>query len=133
MNILSGNILEVKYNGHICLVSIKVGDDLLTSLVIEDPTNTTGQLIEGNKVNLHFKETEIILAKTRDLPISLSNSLHCTIDKIERDEILSKIQLDYSGRKLQAIVTSAEVLKLELNEKDTIFVFVKNNEIMLSY
>ncbi len=131
MNILKGNISAIQNQGHICLVSISIETDVFTSLVIEK-IGSADYLEVGKAVSLHFKETEIILSKSKEIPTSLSNVFHCTIDKIEEGSILSKVYLNYLSEKLHAIITTQVLQSMELNEKDEIFAFVKDNEIMLS-
>ncbi len=131
MNILQGNILKIKNQGNISLVYIQKEEDIFTSLVIERP-GSVAYLENGHKVNMHFKETEVILSKEKDLPTSLSNPFECIVDDIEKGMILSKIYLDYRTEKIHAVISTESLDRLHFKNGDRLYAFVKNNEIMLS-
>lgn len=132
MNRLQGEIISVETEDDISLVEIKVGDTSVKSVVIEKPEES--ELIsQGKKVQVLFKETEVIIGTDPVIPlISLRNKFMCRIREIRGGRLLSKIFLDFGDTRIISIITTQAVEQLELKEGDTVVAMVKTNEIMLS-
>ncbi len=131
MNILKGTIQKISTEGHISLISIQCGQDVFSSLVIENQESAP-YLKVGYPVQMYFKETEVILSKEGELPTSLNNVFSCVITEIIIGKILSKVYLQYGAEEVHAIITTAPLEKLKIKAGDAIFALIKNNEIMLS-
>ncbi|MEO6904661.1 MAG: TOBE domain-containing protein [Bacteroidia bacterium] len=131
MNILNGNILEIKTEGSLSLVKVTAHNCVITSLLIDTPMRSE-YLKEGNKVNVVFKETEVILAKQLEGLISVQNKLNCIVEHVERGELLCKITMDFQGVKLISIITRNAFDQLKITEKEKIVALIKSTEVSLA-
>ena len=131
MNRLKGEISSITTEGNLSLVTITCGEITLKSVIIEKP-GTVPYLKTGHPVNILFKETEVVIGKNTELPISLQNRIPCKIDRIESGKLLSKIVLKTSTDEIVAIITSNAVEQLALEPGLPVLAMIKTNEIMLS-
>ena len=109
MNVLSGNIAEVRVNGELSIVRVKVGDHLLSSIVIDTP-ETADYLVPGGEVRVIFKETEVIIGTGSTEGISLRNKFRGRVEKIDSDILLSwskSLPLETDDRKSVMVFLSA--------------------------
>ncbi len=131
MNILNGEIESIQVNGSLSLVKVKLGEIRLTSIVIDTPASST-YLKVRNKVKVIFKETEVILGKGENLPISLQNKIVGKVESIESGDLLSKVVLKTSAGLVTSIITTNAVRQLEITKNSQITAMIKTNEMMLS-
>lgn len=129
MNTLIGHINKIDDFEGLTLIEIKVENDILKSIVINNSTHTYHS---NDKVELLFKETEVILGQKTNHLISLQNKLNCKIISIQNGKLLSQIQLQYHDFKLYSIITTNSVLNLDLKVNDNIVAYIKTNEIMVA-
>ena len=87
MNKLSGIITKIQQSGAILLVDVDVDGHGFSAMLIESATQPEW-LQEGNSIDLVFKETEVSLAKNLSGLISMRNRMKCTLQNIERGELL---------------------------------------------
>lgn len=131
MNKLIGTIVELRTEGQMSLVSIKVGSHLISSIVLETPASAS-YLANGGQVNVLFKETEVILAKGPVEGISVQNKLPGKIVEIESAVLLSRVTIDIGTDKIVSIITTKGASQLNLKVNDEIVAMIKTNEITLS-
>lgn len=131
MNVLKGEIESVTVKNSLSLVKIKVGSFHLTSIVIDTP-DSSPYLKIGNRINAIFKETEVIIGKGREHPISLQNKITGTIDAIESGDLLSKVSLETEIGEIVSVITSNAVNQLQLVKGSEVTAMIKTNEVMLS-
>ena len=131
MNILKGIIEKLTIHGKLTLINLKVKGVLMSAIVIDTP-DTAPYLKTGNEITVLFKETEVIMATGNTDQISLRNKFYGTIDKIETNEILSKLTINTSVGKIKSIITTNAVNQLQLKKNIEVTAMVKTNEIMLS-
>jgi molybdate transport system regulatory protein len=131
MNVLPGEIMEIITEDEISLVKIKMDDQVFSSIVLDTPA-TCPYLKTGNPVKLLFSESEVIIARTFPLAISVQNKIGCRITSIKSGKILCELTLDIDGRQIRSIITRNACEQLNLRENDTITALVKTNEVSLS-
>lgn len=131
MNILTGKIASITSSGNISLVEVTVSEVVLSAMVIGN-TTTTDFLMEGNSVQLLFKESEVSLAKNFQGDISLRNRLKGPVLAIKRGEVFTEITFDFKGDRLKSLITTRSVDRLGIESGDVVTGFVKSNEIILS-
>ena len=131
MNSLKGEIEAIDVNGNLTLVGIKVGECHFKSIVIETP-ETVDYLHVGSKVNVLFKETEVIIGLGENMRISLRNKMISTITAIEKGKLLAKLVMQTNAGEVISIITSNAVDNLDLKEGGKVMAMVKTNEILLS-
>jgi len=132
MNNLKGNIKSINNKGSLSIVDINVGNNIIFKTIIIESPKTASYLIEGHKINVIFKETEVVIGKGVIHPISMQNKVVGTILNIEKGELLSKVTIDIAIGKIVSIITTSAVENLELSLGEEITAMIKTNEIMLS-
>ena len=85
----------------------------------------------GNTIDVIFKETEVSLAKNLSGMISMRNRMKCTVQQIERGELLSKISLKFQKYIVISAITTRSVDSLQLHIGDEVEALVKANEVSL--
>ena len=108
MNSLKGDITKSEVNGKLSLVSLKVGSVDFKSIVIETP-ETVDYLREGGKVQVMFKETEVIIGKGENLQISLRNKMFGNIKTLEVGKLLAQLTIDTDAGEIISIITANAV------------------------
>jgi len=131
MNLLSGEIENLRVKSSLTLVNLKVGQTRLTTIVIDTP-ETAPYLRIGNSVTVIFKETEVIIGKGTEHHISLQNKLVGTIQSIESGDLLSRLAMDTDAGKVVSVITTNAVNELQLKPGTQITAMIKTNEIMLT-
>lgn len=112
-------------------MEISIKDDLFKSIIIETPESAPF-LKAGIPINIMFKETEVSVAKELSGRISLQNKIDCTIENIERGELLSKVILNYKGSVVVSVITTGAVEQLELSPGDKVKALIKTNEVIIT-
>lgn len=128
MNVLRGEIIDIVTEHHLSLVNVKVGDVLLTSIVIDTPPYVK----KTNFIKLLFKETEVIIAREGTLAISVQNRIPCTVEKIKKGKLLCELALTSGPHRLSSVITARACDQLQLREGDRVLALIKTNEISLS-
>ena len=114
----------------ILLVDINVDGQGFSAMLIESAM-IPEWIRTGKQVNLVFKETEVSLAKNLSGLISMRNRIKCTVEHIERGELLSKISLRFQKYTLTSAITTRSVDMLDLKIGDEVEALVKANEVSL--
>ena len=130
MNKLPGIIVKIQQSGAILLVDIEVEEQLFSALLIES-TARHDWIKTGKTVGVVFKETEVSLAKNLSGQISLRNRMKCTVQKIERGSLLSKIVLKYRNYTVCSVITTRSADALQLAIGNEVEALVKANEVSL--
>jgi molybdopterin-binding protein len=132
MNNLSGHIKEVEVSGDISLVTVgMIGEIQLKAIVIDTP-NTVPYLKADQKLNVLFKETEVVIGIRKEAGISLQNRIPGNVVKVERGKFLSSLEIESTAGIIRSIISTAAVEELKLKTGMAVFAMVKLNEIMLS-
>jgi len=130
MNKLLGTIAKIQQSGAIVLVDIDVDGHSFSAMLIES-SGLPDWLQTGNHVNLIFKETEVSLAKNLSGQISMRNRMKCTVTKVERGELLSKVILHFQNYEIVSAITTRSVDMLGLTQGDEVEAMIKANEVSL--
>jgi molybdate transport system regulatory protein len=130
MNKLTGIITQIQKSGAILLIDVEVDGHGFSALLIESSSHPQW-LMEGNPVDLVFKETEVVMAKQLSGAISMRNRMLCKVLQAERGELLSKITLKFKDYLITSAITSRAVDSLQILVGDEIEALVKANEISL--
>lgn len=127
MNKIEGIISKIESSGNISLIHIDVEKDTFYSIII----NIEEYIQIGKKITLLFKETELIVAKNISQEISISNKFMVKVAKIEKDNIISKLYLEYKKQILVSLLITKDLEKLNIKEGESIIAFLKASEIIL--
>ncbi|WP_373057635.1 molybdopterin-binding protein [Zunongwangia sp. H14] len=131
MNKLKGEISAIESSGSLSMLDILVKGIHLKVIVVETP-ETASYLKTGKKMNLLFKETEVVLSKNPALSISIENSIKGTVTAITKEKLLSKVELASPQGNISAVVSTEKLVEMQLKENAEVLVMLKSNEIMLS-
>lgn len=131
MNSLKGIITRIKSDEHFSLVEMEANGNTFKSIIIETP-ETVSFLKIGSHIKIMFKETEVSIAKEISGKISLQNKIPCTINKIEKGKLLSKIILNFKDVQIGSVITTGAVEQLALKENDEVLALIKTNEVILA-
>lgn len=131
MNTLKGKIESINTSADLSIVSVSVSNIIFKSIVIETP-DTVNYLKRGHRVDLHFKETEVVISKGDSDSISMQNIIPGKVTEIENGHLLSRIAIQSDIGKIISIITSDSVKRLDLTVGQQVDALIKTNEIMLS-
>lgn len=132
MNVLSAIIKEIKTHHLMSLVTVKLMDDTIINTVLLETPETLTYLKRNNAVKILFKETEVILSKKKTEDSSLHNILTGTIKKVNRGELLARVEMELSIGTINAIITEQSFDRLNMKVGDAIFAGINATEIMLT-
>ena len=130
MNKLPGIITRIQQSGAILLVDVEVEQQMFSALLIES-VQQPEWLVSGNNVDVVFKETEVSLAKNFSGQISMRNRMKCSVQAIDRGDLLSKIKLNFRNFTISSAITTRSVDSLILEIGDEVEALVKANEVSL--
>jgi molybdate transport system regulatory protein len=130
MNKLPGRISKIQQSGAILLVDVDVDGHGFSAMLIESAIHPEW-LQKGNNVDIVFKETEVAIAKNLSGMISMRNRMKCTVQYIERGELLSKISMQFQKYQITSAITTRSVNALDLIVGDEVEALVKANEVSL--
>jgi molybdate transport system regulatory protein len=130
MNKLQGIITQIQKSGAILLVDVDVDGQGFSAMLIESAIQPEW-LQTGNTIDLVFKETEVSLAKNLSGMISMRNRMKCTVEQIERGELLSKVSLKFQNYTITSAITTRSVDSFKLAIGDEVEALVKANEVSL--
>jgi molybdopterin-binding protein len=85
----------------------------------------------GLDVRLYVKASNIIIAKNKSEDISMANQLQSSVISVEYGTILTNIKLDFLGNVLEALLTTQQAKKLNLQEGDEVYAFINESDLSL--
>jgi molybdate transport system regulatory protein len=130
MNRLAGTLVSRQSGGAIARITVMIGPATMTAILLEDSSSIPSN---GAPVTVCFKESETALALGAfEGTMSIRNRLPCTVTSIEDDGILGRVNLDFSGTPLAALVSSESVRDLGLSAGAQVFALVKSTEVMIA-
>ena len=129
MNKLSGSIKEIHEQGSLAIIDLEAGSISLKAIII----NPDAQFVKGAKVEILFKETEVLIGTGDCSHLSAQNQIHGQISSLEKDALLSRLELNTPVGNIVAIITTAAVERLSLKTGDAVTALIKTNEIMVSH
>lgn len=132
MNSFDGHIVKIEVCDDLSLVSVWVSEEInLHTIVVETP-DTADYLRMDNPVKVLFKETEVILGKGNNIPVSLQNRIPGTVKRIEKGTLISRVVVRTQVGEITSIISTRGIDRLRLTENDSVVALIKLNEIMLS-
>lgn len=126
MNILNATIISVTSSEHLSCLGVGVAEDTFYLLLAE--ISDENQLV-NTPVTLAFKETEVILSKTRTA--TTANIQRAVVHTIERGIVLSQITLTYHETMISALVPTLTFDTLSMDQGNEVFWMVSPSEISL--
>ena len=130
MNKLQGIITKIQKADAVLLVDVNVQGHAFSALLIESG-QTPQWLYVGNLIGIVFKETEVSLAKDLSGKISMRNRMKCTVQSINRGNVLSSVTMQFISYSITSAITTRAVDSLKITVGEEIEALVKSNEITL--
>ncbi len=132
MNKLSGKIKQIKNSEYLSEVTIALENNAIFNVFLVETPQTASYLQLEQKINLLFKETEVIISKNLTPDISIQNQLKAEIIEIKPGKILSEIILKSHVGEIKSLLGSTLLQQMNFAESQEVLILVKANEIMLS-
>jgi len=147
MNILQGKIVDINECGELFLIKVLLTPlqqdfenslkDVFFKVVILDLKNLNLKI--GSKVELFFKENDLILAQFKDkkalenLNFSLFNELDLQISKAKKGVIFTQIFFKDTAftKDLSALILSGEAENFNINTQAKIKAYINSNDIVI--
>lgn len=129
MNQLAGVITSVCSSEGIHLIEAQVGDVCCAATLTGD--GVTRHWEAGQSVRLAFRELEVSLAKDLNGQISIRNLLPCHVTAVMHGEVLTRVQLAFSGQTLHSVITRNSAQRLKLAAGDQVTALIKASAVML--
>jgi molybdopterin-binding protein len=126
MNILSTTIHSINNSKQLSYIQTVSDDEIFTLFLVEKLDQKD---LIGKKVNLAFKETEVILAKGE--MIATTNIKNGKIKQIEKGELLTHVTLSFKEYEIKSLVATPAFESLHVNIGDTLSWLVQPSEISL--
>ena len=132
MNKLPGKIKHIKNSEYLSEVTIALENNAMFNVFLVETPQTASYLKPEQKINLLFKETEVIISKNLTPEISIQNQLKAEIIEIKPGKILSEILLKSAGGEIKSLLGSTLLQQMNFAESQEVLILVKANEIILS-
>ena len=118
---------QIQNIDNLNIVTFSCGDVELKMMSLDINVN----IKVGKKVLLNCKPSSISIAKDFEGQISISNILQSKVLSILKGELLSIVTLDFQGFKLESLITSKAIEKIQLKENENVSAFVKASELYI--
>ena len=132
MNSYSGHIEQLETSEDLTLVTIRVGEKVVFKSIIIDTPKTVNYLELGHKIDVVFKETEVVISTEPNPPISLQNKVDGKITALLAGDLLSRLEIATEIGPLVAIISSNAIKSLKLKIGMSLTALIKLNEITLA-
>jgi molybdate transport system regulatory protein len=132
MNSYSGYIEQLETSEDLTLVTIRVGEKVVFKSIIIDTPKTVNYLELGHKIDVVFKETEVVISTEPNPPISLQNKIDGKITSLLAGDLLSRLVIATDIGPVVAIISSNAIKSLNLKIGMSVTTLIKLNEITLA-
>jgi molybdate transport system regulatory protein len=133
MNSFQGHIEKVETHGKLSIVSIEMGFGIILKAIVIDDILSAPHLEKGRKIQVMFKETEVILSsELSSVNVSIENRIQGRVSEIEKGQLLSRVKIDSPIGAIISVISTEALINLKLNANTEILAMVKLNEIILS-
>ncbi|MFT7419929.1 MAG: molybdate transport system regulatory protein [Psychromonas sp.] len=132
MNSYSGHIEQLETSEDLTLVTIRVGEKVIFKSIVIDTPKSVNYLALGHKIDVIFKETEVVISTDSNPSISLQNKVEGRITELLAGDLLSRLVLGTELGSLVAIISTDAVKSLKLEIGMYVTALIKLNEITLA-
>lgn len=85
----------------------------------------------GRKVNIYFKESEVIICKNKNPLLSIENIIKCNIINIQKGNLLSYVKMISICGVISSLISTKLIMKLDLKVTDKVLAMIKANSISI--
>ena len=127
MNTLHAVITAIDHHESLCFLEVDASGITLGILLFDlNPC-----FMVGSRVEVLFKETEVVLAKGLAGEVSFTNRFSALISSIKSGCMLADITLQTEAGELSSIITMRALEKLGLKNNDKVMVLIKASQLSL--
>ena len=127
MNCIVATITKIENVDNLNIVTFDFFGITLSMMSLE----LSADIAVGKKVNLTVKPSHIALAKDFSGIVSYSNQIKSTITTMDNGILLCSIELLSKGIVLEAIITKASAIKMDLQVGDEVTIMIKASELSI--
>ena len=129
-NELNGTIVEIKIDGVVSEVVVKVSEDVMISANITNDSKENLDLKTGEEVSLLVKSSFVILSKEK-LRTTARNNIQASVTDIIKGAVNSEIKLSVGENSLCSVITNDAAADLDLKKGDTAYAMFKASSVIL--
>ncbi len=118
-------------DGALSLVTVEVENNLLLNCILIDTPESAPYLAPDHKVEVLFKETEVVIGLDPVSNVSLSNKIPCEILSVKSGKLLTSLDLKGPTGKIHSIISTKSAKTLRLASGKKVWAMIKLNELML--
>ncbi len=127
MNSFSASILRVERKDSLCLLELDASGITLCMVLFDlDPSFCC-----NCRVNILFKETEVILSREPMPKTTIINCFPATIRTIRAGQILADIGMHCAAGAVSGIISRKALDRLQFTENETVTVLIKADQLTL--
>lgn len=130
MNILPVIIKNLQSAEGVMMALVETEGTLLQVMMI-DSAGSKSWFQSGDHAEAIFKETEIFLGKGIRGELSIYNQLLCEVIHSDKGTLVSIVKLKFGRAKLNAVIETASLEKLNLQSGDKITAMIMSSNITL--
>lgn len=127
MSNFNAKIIDMQNNMNLNVVTFQTGETLLKMISLE----LDEKIRVGINVLLSCKPTNIALAKGFDGQLSYSNQIPMQIDSMEMGELLCSLNLEQGNLKLESIITTASLERMQLKVGESVTALIKSSDLSI--
>jgi len=116
---------EIESIDNLNIVTFKTKTSILKMMSLD----INSDILIGNKVQLSCKPSSIAIAKDFSGEISFSNQLKSIIIDIKEGSLLSIVTLGFENFRLESLITTKTLKKMDLKIDDEVSAFIKSSEL----
>lgn len=92
----------------------------------------SGGLKVGDRINLAFKSSDVIIALKKLENCSLTNEIRAKISNLIKGKITTIVQLKATNFEFESIISTNSCLRLNLKQNDEIYAYIKATSLYIS-
>jgi molybdopterin-binding protein len=131
MNKIHGKIVDIESSRYMSVVEVQCGEEIFSSVALETPA-TADYLRVGNEVDLHFKETSVMVAKGLTGSLSVRNRCKGVVKEVRVVGVYSTVRFDFLGVEVNATITKRSAERLGLAPGVEAEWLVKTQEVVIT-
>jgi molybdopterin-binding protein len=127
MNFFIAKVKKIEKVEELTLVTFIIKNQLLQMIALE----ISARLKVDSIVTLEVKSSSVILATLSNNLKSSANQLICSIINITYGELLCVIEVEIDGFKIESIVLTQSIKKINIQKKDTVLTLINPTELSI--
>jgi len=126
MNHLQGTLINIEQNGMLHLLEFKLQKQILYILTLD-----LDKIQQKHNYTLRVKSTDIAIAKEFSGTLSILNQLEAKVVAIDVKKLLTTVTLDIDSFKVESVIPTRSVQKMNLTIGDSVLALIKASEISI--